>query len=202
MPGSTTQVRAAASVSTSRFRCLLKSMHQRAADRLPRLRGAAPARQQRHALLARDRHRRAHVLVRPRHDHADRLDLVVRRVRRIAPAREAIEQHLALELLAQALGEAMGDRRRLASTCVIAPSSPAARGHGRNSRRRPYCVQRPGCRSSRFRQAPADRYAIAIAPYTGGRPCPTHRAAPAVISCRFPGRRRCRTASCAPWTCR
>ena len=83
--------------------------HQRTADRLAGLRGAAAARQQRHALLARNRQRRAHVVVGARHHHAQRLDLVVRRVRGVAPAREAVEQHLALQLAAQALGEPMGD---------------------------------------------------------------------------------------------
>ena len=76
--------------------CLLQSIDQRAADRLAALRGAAAARQHRHALLARDRERRLDVVRVARHDDADRLDLVDRRVGAVAAAREGVEQHLAL----------------------------------------------------------------------------------------------------------
>jgi hypothetical protein len=83
--------------------------NERPPDRLAGLRGAAPARQHGHALLARYAQRRADVVVRPRGHHAQRLDLVVRGVRGVAPAREAIEQHLALQLAAQAVREAVGN---------------------------------------------------------------------------------------------
>ena len=36
-----------------------------------------------------------------RHDDADRLDLIDRRIGAVAPAREAIEQHFAVDLPAQ-----------------------------------------------------------------------------------------------------
>ena len=85
--------------------------HQRAADGLPRLRRAAPARKESYALLAGDLQRRAHVVLRARDHHADRLDLVHRGVGGVAAAREAVEQHLALDVAAQVLGEAMGDGR-------------------------------------------------------------------------------------------
>ena len=89
---------------------VLAEVHdQRAPDRLAGLRGAAAARQHGHALLARDRQRRAHVVVGARDHHAQRLDLVVRGVGGVAPAAEAIEQHLALQLAAQALGQSVGN---------------------------------------------------------------------------------------------
>ena len=122
MPGSTMQVRVDSSTATSRFRCL-EVDDQRPADRLARLRGAAAARQQRHALLARDRQRRAHIVVGSRHHHAHRLDLVVRGVRGVAPAREAVEQHLALQRLAQAVGQGMIGGERNFIDASVARSS-------------------------------------------------------------------------------
>ncbi len=68
---------------------------ERPRHRLPALRGAAAARQHRHPLLARDRDRRRRIVAALRHDHPQRLDLVDRRIGRIAPATERIEQHLA-----------------------------------------------------------------------------------------------------------
>ncbi len=43
------------------------------------------------------------------HHHAHRLDLVVRGIRGVAPTAEGVEQHLALQRLAQALGEVVGE---------------------------------------------------------------------------------------------
>ena len=75
--------------------------HQRLADGLARLRGAAAARQHRRALLARDRHGRLDIRDRARAHHAYRLDLVDGGVGGIAPALERVEQHLALDLRAK-----------------------------------------------------------------------------------------------------
>ena len=79
--------------------------HQRAVHRLAALAGAAAARQHRDAFLARDRQRRGDVADLLRHDHADRLDLVDRRIGGVAAAVGAAEQHLAADLAPQALGE-------------------------------------------------------------------------------------------------
>ena len=72
-----------------------------AGHRLPALRGARPARQHRHAFLAGDRDRRRGILAPLRDDDAQRLDLIDRRVGRIAPAAEPIEQDLAANLAPQ-----------------------------------------------------------------------------------------------------
>jgi hypothetical protein len=85
MPGSTVTVEELAVVDD-----------ERRADGLPALRTSATARQQRHAELATEVDRDAHVLVRARDQHADRFDLVDRRVGRIAAARGAVEEHFAL----------------------------------------------------------------------------------------------------------
>ena len=83
--------------------------HHRAADRLAPLRRARAPREHRNALRPRDLEDRLHVLHRLREDDAERLDLVVRGIGGVAPAAEAVEQDLALERLAQALGEAVRD---------------------------------------------------------------------------------------------
>ena len=75
--------------------------HQRFADRLARLGGAAAARQHRRALLARDRERRLDIRDRARPHHAYGFDLVDGGVGGVAPALERVEQHLALDLRAQ-----------------------------------------------------------------------------------------------------
>ena len=62
------------------------------------LRGAAAARRHRHAELARERERRLHVGIGPRHHHGLRLDLIDRGIGAVAPAIERLEQHLALDL--------------------------------------------------------------------------------------------------------
>ena len=101
-PGCTATVRASLSNATTWFRCLRVIDDERGADGLPALRGAAAARQHRHALLDRDAERGERVFLGLRHHHADRLDLVDRRVGRIAPARGGVEQHLAPDLAPQA----------------------------------------------------------------------------------------------------
>ena len=75
--------------------------HQRLADRLAGLRGAAAARQHRHALLARDGHGRLDIGDRAGPHDSDGLDLVDGGVGRIAPALERVEQHLAFDLPAK-----------------------------------------------------------------------------------------------------
>ena len=74
--------------------------HQRAVHRLAALAGAAAARQHRDALLARDRQRRGDVADLLRHDHAERFDLIDRRIGGIAAAVGAAEQYLAADLAA------------------------------------------------------------------------------------------------------
>ena len=79
--------------------------HQRPVHRLPALRRPAAARQHRNAFLPAQRHRRLHILDAARHQHAIRLDLVDRRIRRIPPAIGRAEQHLAARLPPQPLGQ-------------------------------------------------------------------------------------------------
>ena len=111
------------------------------ADRLAALRGAAAARQNRHAGVAGDGDDRFHVLGVLGHDDAQGFDLIDRGVRRIAPARERIEQDLALDRGLQAAGKggvALGGaaaRGGGGKGCV-------GRGHGRGS----LCHQRGVCR--------------------------------------------------------
>mgnify|MGYP001587523835 CR=1 FL=1 len=79
--------------------------HERRTDRLAALRRAAAAREHRHALVHCDLQRNQRILLGPGHHHADRLDLVNRGIGRVTPARPGVEQHLALDFLAQARGE-------------------------------------------------------------------------------------------------
>ncbi len=79
--------------------------HQRRADGLPALRAARAARQHRHLQVAAHRKRRTHVVHRARHEHADGLDLVDRRIRRVPSARSGVEQHLPLDFGAQTTRE-------------------------------------------------------------------------------------------------
>ncbi len=72
------------------------------ADRLPALGAAGAARQERDLELAADVEGRAHVGVGTRDQHADRLDLVDRGVRRVTAARRTVEQHVAGDGTAQA----------------------------------------------------------------------------------------------------
>ena len=75
--------------------------HQRARHGLAALRGAAAARQYRHALLAGDRQRRRDIVLVFRHGDPERLDLVDRRVGAVAPAAEPVEHDLAAQVAAQ-----------------------------------------------------------------------------------------------------
>jgi hypothetical protein len=70
---------------------------ERRADRLAALRAAGAARKNRNAKLAADRHCRGDVVVARGNEHADRLDLIDRRVGRVAAARSGIEQHAAFD---------------------------------------------------------------------------------------------------------
>src|SRR5262249_8321144 len=76
---------------------------ERASHRLAALRGAAAARQHRHAFLPRHGDGRGDVLLVARHDDADRLDLVDRGVGAVAAAACSIEEYSAAQVLAQAL---------------------------------------------------------------------------------------------------
>ncbi len=95
-----------------------------AADGLAALRGAAAARQDRHALLAGDGERRRDVLLVARHDHAQRLDLVDRRIGAVAAAAERVEQHLAAQILPQPRRERRGARLDRASPRQLCHQSP------------------------------------------------------------------------------
>ena len=84
---------------------------ERGADRLAALRRAGAARQDRHAGVRR-RPRRAQTAssARARHDDAERLDLVDRRIGRVAAAAPGVEQHFARELAAEACLEGVERR--------------------------------------------------------------------------------------------
>ena len=80
---------------------LARVEHERGADGLAALRRARAAGQQRHPGLGRDLERALRVGRGPRHDDAERLDLVNRRVGRIAAAVVGAEQHVAFDLAAE-----------------------------------------------------------------------------------------------------
>ncbi len=84
---------------------------QRRAHSLATLGGAGAARQDRHAFRDSDLQRNACRLRTARHDHAHRLHLVNGSVGAVAPAREGIEQHFAVDFLEQALLEGGGGAR-------------------------------------------------------------------------------------------
>ena len=94
---------------------LRKVDHDPRRDRLPReARGPSP-RHDGHALLGRDPHRRDHVLDRPGHHHAHRLDLVQAGVGRVQPAPAPVEIDLGTRLPGQAVmkaGEGRGVESR------------------------------------------------------------------------------------------
>ena len=75
-------------------------------DGLAREAGGPAPRHDRHALLGRDPHRRDHILDRPGHDHAHRLDLVQAGVGRVKPAPAPVEVDLGAGLLGQAVMKA------------------------------------------------------------------------------------------------
>ena len=85
-----------------RIQILAGIQHQRFVDRLAVLRGAAAARQYRHALAAGDLQRADDIGLGARHDHAMGAHLVDRGIGAVAPAREFVEQHLGLQFVAQA----------------------------------------------------------------------------------------------------
>ena len=64
-----------------------------------------------HAFLARDRQGRGDVADLLRHDHADRLDLIDRRIGGVTAAVGTVEQHLAADLAPQPIGQAGIARR-------------------------------------------------------------------------------------------
>ena len=72
--------------------------HQRLADGLPRLRGAAAARQHAHAVGAGNADRALGLFDGLGRDHAQRHDLIMRGVGRIAPAGEAVEPYFTTQL--------------------------------------------------------------------------------------------------------
>ncbi len=82
--------------------------HQRAVDRLAALAGAAAAGEDRHAMRARDREGRLHVVDPTRDDHAERHHLVDRGVGRVAAAVGGGEQHLRPGLVPQRGHEGRG----------------------------------------------------------------------------------------------
>src|SRR5580704_3207191 len=84
---------------------------ERAVYRLPALRGAAAARQYRHAFLAGDLDRGRDVALILGDDDSQRLYLIDRRVGAVAAAGEPVEQHVALDLTAKSRFEARGWRR-------------------------------------------------------------------------------------------
>ena len=79
--------------------------HHGGADGLAALRRAGAARQHRDVFLGGDGDGGLHVGDGFRHDYAERLDLIDRGVRRVAPARERVEQHLARRLAPQPVGQ-------------------------------------------------------------------------------------------------
>ncbi len=80
---------------------LARVEHERRADGLPALRRARAARQNRDLRLGRDLERAHGVSRGPRHDDAEWLDLVNRRVGRVAAAVVGAEQHVAFDLAAE-----------------------------------------------------------------------------------------------------
>ena len=86
--------------------------HQRGADGLAALRGAAAAGQNRNPGLASDLQRHLHIVFGLRHHHADRIDLVDRGVGRIAAPAGRVEQDFAFDLAPQSLRDGRGVRGR------------------------------------------------------------------------------------------
>src|SRR5208337_4694606 len=98
--------------------------------------GAAAARQHGDTFLARDRQRGGDVADFLRHDHAERLDLIDRRVGGVAAAVGSAEQHLAADFASEALGEtgiAGSDGGGAHARRLPSSSWPAKAGHPRLS---------------------------------------------------------------------
>ena len=96
--------------------------HDGRPDRLPGEARGRPSREDRHPLLGGDPDDRDDVLGRPRHDHAQGLDLVQARVGGVQPARPAIEADLGACLSAQAIAQAGGGGGGVASSQAHMPS--------------------------------------------------------------------------------
>src|SRR5262249_13960468 len=79
--------------------------HQSLTEGLAILRAAAAARNDREALFSGDADRRLDILGTLWQGDSNRLDLIDRRIRRVAPASKGVEQHLAAHHLAQARRE-------------------------------------------------------------------------------------------------
>ena len=102
-----------------------------AADGLPRQAGRRPARQDRHALLGGDPDGGDDVVGRPRHDDAERLDLVEAGVGGVEPAPAPVEIDLGAGLLGQAVAKAVqGERRESVVGGHVGARSTAGSGCG------------------------------------------------------------------------
>ena len=121
-PGSTRTVIRVAVDDADPVQVLREVDHDGRPDRLPREARGRPARQDRHPLLGGDPDDRDDVVGRPRHDHAQRLDLVQARVGGVQPARPAIEADLGACLSAQAIAPGGRGRGRCASSQAHMPS--------------------------------------------------------------------------------
>ena len=103
--------------------------HQRVADRLPTLRRARAPRQDRRLGVARHVDDERQIGLVARHHHAHRLDLVDRRIGRVAPARGPVEQDLALQRATQILFKLAHAYRR-PKNALSARSYAGEEGHG------------------------------------------------------------------------
>ena len=172
---------------------------ERGADRLPALRAAAAARQERRLELARDGDRDGDVVRRPRHEDADRHDLVDRRVGRIASARGDVEQHFAARFCAdparQFGGVGPAARRTAGRLGVTAGGSGAFKGRLRPRLRPPArraasisrCCARPRSPCRRWAGCPA-AHQLDLAAQLG-------HVADGLADARRPGRRSAPSAS-------
>ena len=145
MPGSTQAVAFAGIDLEQPVHVLAGVDDERGADGLAALRRAGAARQDRHAGGDGDLGGADGLVGRARHDDAERLDLVDRRVRRIAAAAPGVEQHFARELAAKAClkgverrsGHAAGvDLKAEGGYCMAAPPRRRTAGDGRKRWRR------------------------------------------------------------------
>ena len=187
MPGSTVTVRASRSNDDDTVEMLAVIDDQRRANRLPALRAAGAARQQRHAKLAADIERRPHVGVVPRNEHADRFHLVDRRVGRVAAARRTVEQDVALRR--RRAGAARGRRRRLGA---------GTRGAWLRALSRTQAASRTGDTTGGYDTFRIAEFAGFVRRLISEVPCSSStRTRPGAISCRFPARPTCRTGCCA-----
>jgi hypothetical protein len=129
---------------------------ERFVDRLAALRGAATARQNADAGSSRDGERRGHVGGVARRGDGDRHHLVMRGIGRIAPAREAVEPHLALQRPAETLFQS-GPRRHETSVTPAAGAAPARRRASAARKRTPAGTSPPTSCGARAGRAPCRR---------------------------------------------